>query len=76
MVKLIANKNKKRVKFIPIDAILMNGDRRCILSDNLPNKGGKITVVNTKQVMRSWIIVISTFNWSKYLGKYERSDIP
>lgn len=76
MVKLIANKNKKRVKFIPIDAILKNGDRRCILSDSLPKSGGKITVVNTKQVMRSWIIVISAFNWSKYLGKYERSDIP
>jgi len=76
MVKLSANKNKKRVKFIPMDAILMNGDRRCILSDNLPKNGGKMTVVNTKQVMRSWIIVISTFKWSKYLGKNVRSDIP
>ncbi len=54
----------------------MNGDRRCILSDNLPKNGGKMTVVNTKQVMRSWIVVISTFKWSKYLGKNVRSDIP
>lgn len=59
-----------------MDAILINGDRRCILSDNLPKSGGKMTVVNTKQVMRSWIIVISTFKWSKYLGKNVRSDIP
>ena len=60
-IKSRTNKKIKRVKFIPIEAILTNGNRRCILSDNFPNNGGKMTDVNTKQVIRSWIIVISTF---------------
>ena len=75
-IKLKTNKKAKRVIFIPIDAILKNGDRVCILSESLPKNGGKTMVMNIKQVMMSWIVVISTFKCSKYLGKYVRSDIP